>query len=61
MKKDDEEEDVAMQVRCVGCFREHYAVGVFATSLGGIRCGCGHVSKRMTRAEYGEALRRRPE
>jgi DNA-directed RNA polymerase subunit RPC12/RpoP len=53
----NDNDDVAMQNRCVKCLTEHYAFAVIAVSYGEIACPhCEHLSKRMTREEYYEAL-----
>jgi DNA-directed RNA polymerase subunit RPC12/RpoP len=55
MNNDDN--DVAMQSRCVNCLTEHYALAVIDISYGGIPCPhCEHLSEQMTRSEYMEAL-----
>jgi hypothetical protein len=49
--------DLAMQLRCVQCRRENYALAVKQISQGGYRCVCGHVSRPMTLDEYRAAVR----
>mgnify|MGYP001757506137 CR=1 FL=1 len=54
----EQKDDIAMQARCLGCLREHYAPSVLLVSTGGVDCGaCGYVSRRMTRQEYMTELR----
>ena len=53
--------DVAMQVRCVKCFREQYALAVWAISHGNAGCSwCGHVPPVMTAREFRDAMAKRP-
>lgn len=55
-------EDVAMQMRCLNCLMEQYAMNVIAVSNGEGGCSfCGAMSKPMTEAEYRTALRERRE
>lgn len=60
MTDDDEDvigDDIAMQVRCVHCLREQYALAVMAVSLGEAGCvWCGAMSKPMTIPAYRHAL-----
>jgi hypothetical protein len=53
-------DDVAMQLRCVHCLREQYALNVPAVSTGEYGCcWCGRRSQPMTEAEYHQAIRQR--
>lgn len=55
--EEPEDREVAMQVRCLHCLREQYAPAVMPISFGDAGCvWCGHVSKKMTEAEYRNAL-----
>ena len=48
---------VAMQVRCVNCKREQYALAVYKISHGKHPCvWCGHTPKPMTENEYRAAI-----
>jgi hypothetical protein len=48
---------IAMQVRCVHCLREQYALNVIGVSTGEDPCAwCGKHSREMTEAEYRAAL-----
>ena len=49
--------NLAIQVRCVHCKREQYALNVMVVSRGIGGCSfCGKKSKRMTVKEYRKAL-----
>ena len=53
-----DEPRIAMQVRCVNCLAEQYALAVSRISRGEQGCvWCGHVPPVYTDAEYREALR----
>lgn len=55
---DEAEAGYAMQVRCVHCKREQYALAVYAISCGEAQCSwCGRVSVPMTEDEYRAALK----
>lgn len=50
--------DVAMQVRCLSCLREQWAMVVYPISMGeGVCAWCGQPSTKMTEPQYREALR----
>lgn len=54
--------EVAMQVRCIHCKREQYAVAVSSISNGETGCAwCGKKSWRMTEEEYRKELRNEKE
>ncbi len=55
MSKDDDEP--AMQFRCVHCLREQYMLAVPGVSDGQHPCvWCGQLSARMTDQQYRDAL-----
>jgi transcription elongation factor Elf1 len=52
-----DDEDVAMQTRCLHCGREQYALAVIGVSTGELGCSwCGVKSEQMTRDAYYEKL-----
>lgn len=56
--KTDMAMDIAMQVRCLRCLREQYALAVLEISCGKARCTwCGEPAAPMTVDEYREALK----
>ena len=53
----DVEAEIAMQIRCVHCKKEQWAMAVYKISHGEIPCvWCGKMSEPMTREAYWEAL-----
>ncbi len=52
------DDDVATQVYCVDCGKQHYLPAVAAISRGETGCGwCGHHPGVLTREAYREAVR----
>lgn len=50
--------EIAMQVRCVHCKQEQYALAVAPVSRGDSPCvKCGEYSEPMTETEYRERLK----
>lgn len=55
-----DENNLAMQVRCVHCKREQYSLAVWSISNGESDCPwCGKASRKMTYEEYKIALSER--
>lgn len=58
-ERDEEDEELAMQVRCTRCLGEQYVLNVIAFSNGVTGCTvCGHPSQPMTYEQWYDALRR---
>lgn len=57
-----DDEDLAMQTRCLHCNREQYALAVIGVSTGELGCTwCGVKSEPLTRVEYLVKLKARRE
>ena len=57
MKKKIKKEDIAMQVRCIYCDKEQYAIAVWSISHGEHPCvWCGKTPPVLTVTEYRERM-----
>ncbi len=55
-----DDDAIAMQVRCVWCFKEQYALAVMAVSYGEAPCvWCHRMSVKMTLDQYRSVLAER--
>jgi len=53
----NDDQEIAIQSRCIHCLGEHYVLNQLAVSYGDAGCHhCGRKSRQMTRDEYIEAL-----
>jgi hypothetical protein len=53
-----DDDEFALQTRCLHCLGEQYALSVYFVSTGDQPCAwCGAYSKKMSQQEYDRALR----